>query len=94
MKPRKRRIVIYLFNAKFECQALVEDVCLEFRDSVRMNMVDTEAQSLLSKKINELTLKIDGTPVERLVFQLYQELERAGISIKAKNLSIGWVGLP
>ena len=70
---------------------MVEDVCLEFRDAVRMSMVDTQEQGLLSKKINELALKIDGTPVERLVFQLYQELERAGISIKPKTyLSDGW----
>ena len=56
-----------------------------------MIMVDTQEQGLLSKKINELALKIDGTPVERLVFQLYQELERAGISIKPKTyLSDGW----
>ena len=56
-----------------------------------MSMVDTQEQGLLSKKISELALKIDGTPVERLVFQLYQELERAGISIKPKTyLSDGW----
>ena len=56
-----------------------------------MSMVDTQEQGLLSKKINQLALKIDGTPVERLVFQLYRELARAGISIKPKTyLSDGW----
>jgi hypothetical protein len=87
----KKAKIRQLFNAEFECQALVEDACLEFRNAVRMSMVDTQEQGLLSKKINELALKIDGTPVERLVFQLYQELERAGISIKPKTyLSDGW----
>jgi hypothetical protein len=91
MRPRKRRLVSYLFNVEFECWALVEDMCLELRDGVRMSMVNTQEQRLLSKKINELALKIDGTPVERLVFQLYQELEKAGISIKPKTyLSDGW----
>jgi len=70
---------------------LVEDECLEFRDAVRMSMADTQKQGLLSKKINELALKIEGTPVAKLVLQLYQELERAGISIKPKTyLSDGW----
>ena len=56
-----------------------------------MSMIDAQEQNLLSKKINKLALKIDGTPVERLVFQLYRELEKAGISIKPKTyLSDGW----
>jgi hypothetical protein len=54
-------------------------------------MADTKEQGLLSKKINELALKIEGTPVEKLVFQLYQELAKAGIAIKPKTyLSDGW----
>jgi len=65
--------------------------CHLFRDAVRMSMADTPEQGLLSKRINELALKIDGTPVERLVLQLYQELASAGISIRPETyLSEGW----
>ena len=54
-------------------------------------MLETERQVLMSQKISELPLKIEGTPVERLIIQLYQELERAGISIKPKTyLSDEW----
>lgn len=54
-------------------------------------MIDKSEKDLLLKKINELSLKIEGTPVETLVFQLYRELERAGISLRPKiYLSDGW----
>jgi len=56
-----------------------------------MSMLDAEQQDLLSQKISELPLKIEGTAVERLIIQLYQELERAGISIKPRTyLSDEW----
>jgi hypothetical protein len=48
-------------------------------------------KELLSKKICELPLKIEGTPVARLVSRLYRELARAGISLRPKTyLSDGW----
>ena len=54
-------------------------------------MLDAEQQAFLSQKISELPLKIEGTAVERLTIQLYQELERAGISIKPRTyLSDEW----
>lgn len=90
-EARKAKTRQLFSNEEFKCQALAENAYLEFRNAVRMSMVDTQEQGLLSKKINELALKIDGTPVERLIFQLYQELEMAGISIKPKTyLSDGW----
>ena len=56
-----------------------------------MSILDAEQQDLLSQKISELPLKIEGTAVERLIIQLYQELERAGISIKPRiYLSDEW----
>jgi hypothetical protein len=60
-------------------------------NAVHISMLETERQALLSQKISELPLKIEGSPVERLIIQLCQELERAGISIKPKTyLSDGW----
>ena len=54
-------------------------------------MLDEEQQTLLSRRISELPLKIEGTRLEELIAQLYRELERAGISIKPRTyLSDGW----
>jgi hypothetical protein len=54
-------------------------------------MGDKQLRALLSKKINELPLKIAGTRIEELVNKLYAELEKAGISFKPKiYLSDGW----
>jgi hypothetical protein len=39
----------------------------------------TDFQDILIKPIRELGLKIDGSPVERFVHQLYRELEAKGI---------------
>lgn len=48
-------------------------------------------EQLLSSKINELPLTIEGSYLEAFVIQLYQELERAGISFKPKTyLTDGW----
>lgn len=56
-----------------------------------MSILDAEEQALLSRKISELHLKIEGTTVEKLVAQLYTELERAAIFIKPETyLSDGW----
>lgn len=50
-----------------------------------------EEERLLSTKISDLALRIDGTRLAILVSGLYQELERAGISFKpASYLSDGW----
>lgn len=39
----------------------------------------TETQELLSKPIRDLGLRLDGSPLERFVHQLYRELEKKGI---------------
>jgi hypothetical protein len=54
-------------------------------------MISKSEKALLSKKICELSVKIEGTSIERLVFRLYRELARAGISLRPKTyLSDGW----
>jgi hypothetical protein len=45
---------------------------------------DSERRALLSRRINDLTLKIPGTRLEVLIHQLYDELGRAGISFRPK----------
>ena len=45
-------------------------------------LTDAKRQVLLSQKINELPLKIEGTHLKELVIQLYKELEAAGIIFK------------
>ena len=48
-------------------------------------------EELLSKNISDLSLSIQGTPLESLVLRLYQELENAGISFRPKTyLSDEW----
>lgn len=39
----------------------------------------TQNPELLSRRISQLNLKLEGSPVERFVQQLYQELERKGL---------------
>ena len=43
---------------------------------------ETERQSLMARKISELGLTIAGTRVERMVDQLYRELEARGLALK------------
>ena len=51
----------------------------------------TEQRELLSRKISELSLAIPGTRLEALILQLYDELEKAGISFRPKTyLSDEW----
>ena len=38
-----------------------------------------EVQEILSKRISELGLRLDGSPLERFVHQLYRECEKAGL---------------
>ncbi len=54
-------------------------------------MLNTEQQALLSRRVCDLPLKIEGTLLEELIAQLHRELERAGIFIKPGTyLSDGW----
>ena len=41
--------------------------------------VPPEVQEILKKPICELGLKLEGSPLERLVSQLYRELDRKGL---------------
>ncbi len=53
--------------------------------------MNKEQQELLSRKISNLSLKIQGTCLEGQINELYQELEQAGISFKPKTyLSDEW----
>ena len=60
-----------------------------------MQSVETLAgarqQELLSRKISELPLKMEGTHLERLIIRLYKELEAAGTAFKPNiYLSDSW----
>lgn len=63
----------------------------EFQENVGEDRQRTEQSELLSRKISEMSLKIPGTRLEELIFRLYAELERAGVSFKPKTyLSDEW----
>jgi hypothetical protein len=63
----------------------------ELRETVSGDRPGTERSELLSRKISELSLAIPGTRLEALILQLYDELERAGISFRPKTyLSDEW----
>jgi len=50
-----------------------------------------ERMALLSRKINELSLRIPGTRLEVLIHQLYDELEKAGVHFRPRAyLSDEW----
>ncbi len=54
-------------------------------------MLDAEEQILLSRKISELPLRIEGTRLEKLIAQLYSEMGAAGISYRPGTyLSNDW----
>jgi hypothetical protein len=54
-------------------------------------ITNQQSSELLGRKISDLSLKIQGTQLESLINQLYEELERAGISFRPKTyLSDEW----
>jgi hypothetical protein len=66
-------------------------------------LTNAKQQELLSRKISELPLKMEGTHLEGLIIGLYKELEAAGIAFKPNiYLSDSWgcpnqvpaIGLP
>ncbi|MBN1366827.1 MAG: hypothetical protein JW967_02740 [Dehalococcoidales bacterium] len=64
---------------------------LNIRSFSDQKIIGAKEQALLSRKINELPLSINGTRLEQLIVQLYKELELAGISFKPKTyLSDSW----
>jgi hypothetical protein len=66
----------------------------ELQETANKNILDREQRELLSWKISELSLTIKGTHLEAFVVQLYQELERAGISFKPKTYLTDEWGCP
>jgi hypothetical protein len=56
----------------------------EFRETTGAEILDAEGRALLSRKINELALQIQGTRLETAINQLYLELDAAGIAFKPK----------
>ena len=66
----------------------------KFRETAGKNVLNQEQQELLSRKISDLSLKIQGTRLEALIGDLYQELEKAGISFKPKTYLADEWGCP
>jgi hypothetical protein len=46
---------------------------------VKFESLDPEIRGVLDKKVSELGLRVEGSPVEKYVHQLYTELERRGL---------------
>ena len=46
---------------------------------VKFESLDPEIRGVLGKKVSELGLQLEGSPVERFVGQLYTEIERRGL---------------
>ncbi len=67
---------------------------LEFRETPGKKVLNREQQELLSRKICDLSLKIQGTRLEALIGELYQELQKAGISFKPKTYLADEWGCP
>ncbi|OGD21229.1 MAG: hypothetical protein A2W03_10680 [Candidatus Aminicenantes bacterium RBG_16_63_16] len=64
---------------------------MKIHETSKNNALNGEHQELLSRKISDLSLKIQGTRLEALIGELYQDLERAGIGFKPKTyLSDEW----
>lgn len=56
-----------------------------------VQLSDTERRNLLSKRLNELPLKITGSHLETQINKLYGELSKVGITFKPGTyLSDGW----
>ena len=46
---------------------------------VRFEALDPEIRGVLGKKVSELGLRVEGSPVQKYVDQLYRELDRRGL---------------
>ena len=46
---------------------------------VRFEALDPEIRGVLGKKVSELGLRVEGSPVQKYVDQLYHELDRRGL---------------
>ncbi len=66
----------------------------ESQETARKKVLNEEQQELLSRKICDLSLKIQGTRLEELTGKLYQELKKAGISFEPKTYLADEWGCP
>src|SRR3989304_4606446 len=66
----------------------------EFQETTSKRVLNKEQQELLSRKICDLSLKIQGTRLEALIGELYQELGKAGISFRPKTYLADEWGCP
>ena len=66
----------------------------EFLETDRKKILNRQQRELLSRKISDLSLKIQGTRLEILINELYQELGNAGISFKPKTYLADEWGCP
>jgi hypothetical protein len=66
----------------------------EFQEAADKKIPDKNQRELLSRKINELSLTIQGTQLEASVSRLYQELKKGGISFKPKTYLADEWGCP
>src|SRR3990170_8185168 len=56
----------------------------EFRERVERTPLDATVLALLPRRISDLQLRIAGTALERLIAQLYRDLEARGIRFRPK----------
>jgi hypothetical protein len=66
----------------------------EFQETTRRLNLTKKQKELLSRRISDLSLTIRGTRLEALIVDLYQELEKAGISFKPKTYLADEWGCP
>lgn len=52
----------------------------EFRETAGEKVLNSEQQELLSRKICDLSLKIQGTQLDGLISELYQEMRVVSVS--------------
>lgn len=63
----------------------------DFKETTPREQWESEKLAVLSKKIDELQLKIEGTPLEAALKKLYEELGEKGLSYRPKTyLSDEW----
>jgi len=66
----------------------------EFRETAGKIVLNKDQQELLSHKISDLSLTIQGTRLEALIDELYRELRKAGISFNPKTYLADEWGCP
>src|ERR1700740_1550194 len=72
----------YLTRLEAHCVALAVEFCLAMLPSpsvANFEKPPAEVQEILSKPIQQLGLRLEGSPLERFVLQLYKELEAKGL---------------